>query len=343
MIVSHELLLTLQELRGFGPKKIETTVLSMDEIASDSTSLKDLALLIKDLHKNGRLKGLSSLPDLEDIEKANKRAAQIIRRSEDLGIKITSRYDDDFPLNLLNTVNEKGKLDIPVLLFYRGNLAITQKPAIAIIGTREPSPHGILAGEKYGEFFAERGFNIVSGLALGCDTAGHKGALRSQNGVTTAFLAHGLDTIYPPENKTLADEIIAKGGLLMTEYAVGERVNRNYLVNRDRLQAAMADATLVIQTGIKGGTMHAVNATLAAQKTLYAVEYKVSIPDECDSGNRWLINSGKAQAMRSENQEYILNSILKSKNTVLSTNNKVETTDTLPRDKDFPQGTLFNN
>lgn len=343
MTVSHEILLSLQGLSGFGPKKIETIAYACADSPYKSLSIKELYGLLVDLHKSGKLKGLSSFPNLEDLERSNQKACQIIRRSEDMGVKIVSRYDSDFPINLQKTVNEKGKLDIPVLLFYKGNLSITEKPAIAIVGTREPSPHGTIAGERYGELFAKSGFNVVSGLALGCDTAGHHGALKHDNGVTTAFLAHGLDTVYPPENKTLAEEIVARGGLLMSEYSIGEHVNRNFLVNRDRLQAALADATLVIQTGLQGGTMHAVNATLAAQKPLYAVEYKVSIPGDCDAGNKWLINSKKALPLRSDNQEDVIKILLDRK---LFHSQKTETANTedgIPHDSYFDKGTLFNN
>lgn len=343
MTISHEFILTLQKLRGFGPKKIETIAQAISGSQFEAMSLEDLYNVLVDLHKSGRLKGIPTLPDFEDLADANRLACYLVSKSEDMGIKMVSRFDSDFPSNLLNTVNERGKLDVPVMLYYKGDLSITTKPAIAIIGTREPSPQGRIAGELFGEFFASHDFNIVSGLAVGCDTAGHRGALKSASGATTAFLAHGLDTVYPPENKSLADEIVAKGGLLMSEYPIGERVNRTFLVNRDRLQAALADATLVIQTGIKGGTMHAVNATLAASKTVYAVEYKVFIPDDRDAGNKWLINGRKAIALRSENQDAVLNTILKSKAPIKEPPDSAGAKDDLPHDPSYPQGTLFNN
>ena len=338
MTISHEFILTLQQLRGFGPKKIEQIAAAISESHFNSMGLGELYDLIEELHRAGRLKGLSTFPEFDQVEHASRVAGRIMRRSEDLGIKMVSRYDSDFPANLLKTVNEKGKPDIPILLFYKGDLSITKKPAVAIIGTREPSPQGKLAGERLGEFFSSHGFNVVSGLALGCDSAGHRGALKSEKGATTAFLAHGLDSVYPPENTSLAEEITAKGGLLMSEYAVGEHVNRNFLVNRDRLQAALADATIVIQTGVKGGTMHAVNATLASGKRVYAVEYKVFIPDGRDSGNKWLVNERRAKPIRSDNQETILSDILNASSHALS-----GSADSGQHDSNYPPGSLFNN
>ena len=341
MVISHEFILTLQKLRGFGPKKIETIAQAISESRFKTMGLEDLYDVLVGLREAGKLKGISTFPGIEDIEEANLNARYIIRESGKLGIKTVSRYDDDFPKNLLNTVDEKGKPDVPVLLYYMGDLSVSQKPAVAIIGTREPSSQGKIAGEALGEFFSSKGFNIVSGLAVGCDTAGHRGALKSAAGSTTAFLAHGLDTVYPPENKGLAEEIVAKGGLLMSEYPVGEHVNRNYLVSRDRLQAALADATLVIQTGVKGGTMHAVNATLAAGKKVYAVEYNQFIPDDRDAGNKWLTSNGRAIPMRSHDMNNLLEYIQSKHNPQESDSEIDSKKDDIPHDPDYHQGTLF--
>ena len=129
----------------------------------------------------------------------------------------------------------------------------------------------------------------------------------------------------------------------MSEYPIGEYVNRNYLVSRDRLQAALADATLVIQTGINGGTMHAVNAALAAGKTVYAVEYKVTIPEDRDAGNKWLICGKEAIALRSENQDEVLERILKSRIPAIELTVSDEVKCPLHQDPSYPKGTLFNN
>jgi DNA processing protein len=130
---------------------------------------------------------------------------------------------------------------------------------------------------------------------VGCDTCGHKGALKV-GGKTTAILANGLDSdsIYPPENKDLAEEIVEKGGLLLSEYPVGTPVNRYSLVARDRLQAGLSLATLVVQTGEKGGTMHAATTTLKANKPLFAMHYKDSATNNHEKclGNALLVKQG---------------------------------------------------
>ena len=115
-------------------------------------------------------------------------------------------------------------------------------------------------------------------------------------GKTTAFLANGLDhdSIYPEENQELAEDIVAKGGLLLSEYPIRQGVNRYALVARDRLQAALSLATLVIQTGVKGGTMHAANTTLKAGKPLYAMKFKDETTNQHEKclGNAYLVEQG---------------------------------------------------
>ena len=144
------------------------------------------------------------------------------------------------------------------------------------------------------------------GLAIGCDTCAHRGALKV-SGKTTAFLAHGLTTIYPPQNESLAKEIIEKGGLLMSEYPIGTNLSPYNLVARDRLQAGLAMATLVIQTGEKGGTMHAALTTLKANKPLYAVQFKDNATNNHEKclGNAFLVKRGAKYINGSDNLDEI--------------------------------------
>jgi DNA processing protein len=153
----------------------------------------------------------------------------------------------------------------------------------------------------YAKYFAEKGFNIVSGLALGCDTIAHKGAL-SVNGTTTAILAHGLQMISPKRNEFIAKEILEKGGLLLSEYLFGVPAYNTSFVERDRLQAGLAIATIVIQTGIKGGTMHAVRTTINNNKILAVVNYKEQSVkcNENVAGNELLISRGSFSLRKAE-------------------------------------------
>ena len=295
MTLSSEFLLTLQQLNGIGNKtifkivsQISFPIKTIDELCEFWTTLK-----------GKKLQDISS----EDIYEANKTARRIIAKAEEHDVGIISFYNPKYPDILRNCVSEDGKLDPPLILYYRGNLSVLHNPGVAVIGTREPTPNGVKAGEYFASEFARRGYNIVSGLAIGCDTSGHRGALNA-NGATTAFLANGLDwdSIYPKENLALAKEIVANGGLLLSEYAIGQNCGRYGLVARDRLQAGLAYATIVIQTGIEGGTMHAVNATIASHKPLFAVVFNSpqDISHEKVKGNRFLIEKEGAFPLRSK-------------------------------------------
>lgn len=240
---------------------------------------------------------------INDITSAVDYANRTIDQSESQGIHVISCFDELFPNMLKGAFGEDGKDCSPLLLHYKGNVERLQNSmGIAVIGTREPTKEGVIAGEYFSERLANQGFNIVSGLALGCDTSGHVGALKASNGFTTAFLAHGLDTIYPKENEALAKEILEKDGLLISEYEIGTPPMANYFVERDQLQSALSLGTIVVQTGVKGGTMHCVRATLANNKPLFAVKYKDATVCEQEHvlGNKMLIENGDAMPLSAD-------------------------------------------
>ena len=305
MAFNTELLITLQQLKGFGNKTILNLATSLDFNS------------VEELYQYwGNLKGKKySKVTKEDLASANRAANRIIEACDMEGIGIISYFEDSFPSILRTSVNEEGKMDPPLVLYYRGDLHALERPGIAVIGTREPTRNGENAGLFFASEFAQRGYNIVSGLAIGCDTTGHKGAL-TVGGITTAFLANSLkwDDIYPKENLELAKEIVANGGLLLSEYHMGQTCGRYAFIARDRLQAGLSHATIVIQTGINGGTMHAVNATLMAGKPLLAVKY--NLPDDyCHDkvqGNVRMINDGRAYPLSRKTMEDCLEIVEKS-------------------------------
>lgn len=312
MALKKELILTLTclkevDVKGVGPKKILVIGNTIIDKGLCIESLKDLSVLMKGMKE----KAINKVT-LEDLEKANKYALNIIAASKADGIELVGYYDDEFPEALRKTVDEEGKLNPPLLLWYRGDLSVTQLPGIAVIGTREPTDEGVIGGKYLAGEFAKRGFNIVSGLAVGCDTCGHQGALEA-GGKTTAILANGLDSnsIYPPENRDLAESIVKNGGVLLSEYPINTSVNRYSLVARDRLQSGLAQATLVIQTGKSGGTMHAAKATLAANKPLYVMRFKKEETNKHDKclGNEALHEQGAIYLKGNDNIDEISNRI----------------------------------
>lgn len=294
-------------IKGVGPKKVLSIGNTIKERNIPIESLEDLASFMKTMKE----KAINNVR-MEDLQKAYNYAMNIVEASKAEGICFKGYYDDDFPESLRKTVDEEGKENPPLLLWYRGDFSITKLPGIAVIGTREPTEEGIIGGKYLAGEFAKRGFNIVSGLAIGCDTCGHEGAL-NVNGKTTAILANGLDnkSIYPPENRDLAENIVKNGGVLLSEYPINTSVNRYSLVARDRLQSGLAQATLVIQTGKAGGTMHAAKATLAANKPLYVMLFKKEETNKHEKclGNEALHEQGAIYLKGNDNIDEISHSI----------------------------------
>lgn len=304
MALSAEHILTLQQLKGIG----NSTILKIAEsINKNISSIEALCNLWKSL-KGKKFEEITT----NDIIRANHIAKDIIKRSAKESIGLISYYDDAFPSNLRNTVDEKGKLAPPILLWYKGDISIINNHGIAIIGSRNTTKEGIIGGTFISKEFAKRDFNIISGLALGADTSAHIGAL-NVNGRTIAILANGLDSesIYPAENRKLSDEIVNNGGLLLSEYKIGEKANKFTLVARDRLQAGLANATIVIQTKINGGSMHASKATLIAGKPLYAMKYKDDSTNNNENclGNAHLVTLGAKYISGNDNLDDISNYI----------------------------------
>lgn len=186
------------------------------------------------------------------------------RRCESAGIRMLSKDDPAFPSGLLSLPT------CPSFVYVKGSLP--KQKSVACIGTRSPTRFGAIAAKGIASALSEGGWSIVSGLAIGVDSICHRAALSSR-GHTTAVLAHGLDiAVYPRENAGLAREILDAGGTLLSEYPPGTRAEKWSFVARDRLQAGLSLATFCMQTGIKGGSMHAVNASIGLKRPVYVPE-----------------------------------------------------------------------
>lgn len=302
MALRTEILITLQQVKGLGNKSILEFAKS-----GDIDTMEDLEVRLQNI-KKGRFAKLTG----KELQCANRTARRIIEACENNGIGILSYFEPQYPSILRNCVDEKGKPDPPIVLYYRGNLSALKRPGVAVIGTREPTENGKKAAIFFSKILAKQGFNIVSGLAIGCDAAGHRGAMDA-DGITTAFLSTSLswESIYPKENLPLAKEIVEKGGLLLSEYYIGQTCGKFSFVARDRLQAGLSYATLAIQTDIMGGTMHAINATLAARKPLYMVKYNYpeDLRNPKSQGNIKLLGEGVAKPITSENKDEVIKEI----------------------------------
>ena len=180
--------------------------------------------------------------------------------------------------------------DCPETIYALGNISLLEsEDTVAIIGSRKASRQGNGAAYTLGAKFAKEGKVIVSGLALGCDTSAHRGCL-SVDGKTIAIVATGLNLTYPRENVPLQDEILRKGGLIISEQPLGTKANPTHLVARDRLQAALSKTVIVAECPEHSGTMHTVRFAQKYGKQVRAVHFKGR--NEMNSGNRYIVEQG---------------------------------------------------
>jgi len=225
---------------------------------------------------------------LDDIILANKKRVSIESNLKKINCNYISCYDDNYPSRYKKMYMTN---DYPILLFYKGNIDLmNSKKICSIIGTRNPSKDAQDLGFKIGTKMVEKGYVIMSGLALGCDTIGHMSCLNA-NGKTIAIMGTGIDIIYPKENKELAQRIVENDGLLITEELPGFSGASYSFVNRDRLQSAGADIIVALETSIGGGTMHAAKATVEKyDKELYVIDPSM-LPNGDVTGNYELIEN----------------------------------------------------
>lgn len=282
--MKKESILTILNVPKIGPK---TARFILDNTSSgwDISSLKEIQDLLNSLQvENKRIPTVT----IEELEKARIIADKIISDSISAEIDVISYFDYEYP--------ERYRLmeDAPYILYSKGNIEVlNKKNSVAIIGTRDPTPYGIKAGERLAELFSESGFSIVSGLAIGCDAAAHRGCLKA-NGSTVAVMAGGLDKIYPKANSALAEEILAKKGCLISEYSIGHSPRAGNFVERDRLQSGLSQAVIVVETDIKGGTMHTVSFSKKQERYLACLSnHPEKLQDHPKiQGNKKIISEG---------------------------------------------------
>lgn len=231
-----------------------------------------------------------SLPSIDELADFRSEAERSLEQNQDKGVEAIGLWSENYPSSL------RQIKDPPVVLYVRGDAqALGSKLIVAIVGTREPSDFGGRSAHRLAGRFVSEGFTVVSGLAKGVDAAAHLGCLDA-GGLTIAIMAHGLDTVYPAENRKLAERIVESGGCLISEYPSGTRPMRQFFVDRDRLQSGLSLGVVVIETDEKGGTMHTVGFCLEQGRKLACLVHPSGYEGHAKSrGNRKLLREGKAQ------------------------------------------------
>jgi DNA processing protein len=180
--------------------------------------------------------------------------------------------DPHYPPELLQLA------DPPLMVYVMGQTERTLGNAVAIVGSRNPTPQGAQTAEQFGEALSAAGLCVVSGLALGVDGAAHKGALRGgvsvaddgQHWHTVAVVGTGLDRVYPRQHQTLAGQI-ALQGLLMSEYHLGTAPLAHNFPKRNRIIAALGLGTLVVEAALKSGSLITAKMALDLNREVLAI------------------------------------------------------------------------
>lgn len=214
------------------------------KVIKDYTSLYDnFDLLLNNLIHNFKI-------DEKLVRESQMLTEIAIDKLKYYDIKTLTIFDDKYPIKL------KKVNDAPLVIYYKGVLN-TEKLA-AVVGSRIVSKHGKKITYQIVDWLNEHNYGIVSGLAIGIDSFAHQKAIEN-NQYTIAVLPNSLDSIYPPINFRLANEILEKSGCIISELVFGVNRGNKSFVQRNRIQSALSEIVIPIEMGINSGTMHTVD------------------------------------------------------------------------------------
>lgn len=244
----------------------------------------------------------ASLPELQRIEGFGsalarqiikfdgwKRVDRILEQTVQCDARLVALGDPEYP-SLLTQI-----FDPPPLLWVKGDPAILSVPAIAVIGTRNPDKTGLKQAERWSAELVRAGLIVNSGLAYGIDSVAHKTAVDT-GGKTIAVLGSGIDWIYPPGNSKLAKRIIESGGAVITEFPPGSKPDAGNFPVRNRIVSGMSLGVLVIQSGIKGGSMITARSALDQNREVFVVPHNPDNPNGV--GGNYLIKTGQGKLIQ---------------------------------------------
>lgn len=218
------------------------------------------------------------------------RVDEILDKTKLAGASLIGYGDSNYPELL------KHIYDPPVLLWIKGNKKVLRQNGIAVIGTRRASKYGLNQTKKWTSLLSKAGLCINSGLAYGVDAAAHKTAVQS-GGKTVAVLGSGIDVIYPAKNSGIAKEIIESGGAVITEFEPGRKPDAVNFPERNRIVSGMSHGVLVVESGIKGGSMITARSALDQNREVFVVPHPLDYPG--GEGCNYLIRTGQGKLVQS--------------------------------------------
>ena len=246
-------------------------------VSLNATEKIGCVLLRRLTDRFGSLPGIAAAPEraLAEIEGVGPAAAAEIRRAlrenrgareleeaARLGVRVIPHDSPDTPPGF------KVIYDAPLVLYVRGTLLPEDAAAVSIVGTRDATPYGLAAADRFAGDLAAYGLTVVSGLARGIDTAAHRGALRT--GRTLAVLGTGVLRVYPDENDALARRISSHGALL-SEFPLHSGPSAVHFPRRNRLLAALGLGTFVVESGESSGALITADWAVEQGKEVFAL------------------------------------------------------------------------
>ena len=268
------LLLNLTKARGIGPMKIRKLI---HAFGSPSGILEASP---KQLHRMPQI-GSSIISELQHIKSLDFGTTQIAQ-CRSAGVQIISLWDARYPA-LLKKID-----DPPVFLFVKGDLSILENPALAIVGTRSPSEYGKQVAEKLVADLVAKNFVTVSGFARGIDTIVHAVTIK-RGGLTAAVVGCGLDVIYPPENKKLAQALPSQG-VFISEFPMGTKPDAMNFPRRNRIISGLSLGTIIVEARKKSGALITANLALEQNREVFAIPGSIFSP--LSQGPHELIKEG---------------------------------------------------
>jgi len=234
-----------------------------------------------------------------DRDAALREADEELKFIEANAIKLSFYLDENFPQRLLNCP------DSPTTLYYKGDIDFNASRILSVVGTRNATDYGKDHCEKLIKALASHAEKtiIVSGLAYGIDICAHKAAMK-YNLPTIAVVGHGFHMMYPAQHRKYAEEIIHSGGII-TEFTSQSKLDPRHFVRRNRIIAGMSDATLVMESANKGGSLTTAEIANSYNRDVFAFPGRVG--DTFSSGCNHLIKTNQAHLIESVSDlEYIL-------------------------------------
>ena len=202
----------------------------------------------------------------------------------DAGIGVTYLGRSDYPAALRDDPQPPG------VLFWRGELAVLDRPCVAIVGTRRCTSYGLDVARRLGRDLARAGIGVVSGLALGIDGAAHAGAMEALGVTTAGVAASGVDMVYPPAHARLWADVVARG-VVVSETPPGQAAQAWRFPARNRILAGLSRAVVVVESHAHGGSMHTVDA--AADRGIDVLVVPGPVTSPASAGTNQLLRDGR--------------------------------------------------